>query len=71
MKISDISIRTIKIHIDNNEIINLICNYIKQQENITFTQFDEFKFEIVKEGSPEYITNKVKCTCTKRVDLNK
>lgn len=68
MKIDDKTVRTINIYIEPYEINNLIFNFIKQTGNNLYKDVDikdvELKYDFVKEGSPEYITGKIKCKVT-------
>lgn len=69
MRILDNSIRTIDILMSHYEIINALIKIISSETDIQITQFDKFNFEFVKEGSPEYTTDKIKCRITKQIDL--
>lgn len=71
MRILDNRIRTIDILINHHEIINALIKLISSETDIQITQFDKFNFEFVKEGSPEYTTDKIKCRVTKHIDLKK
>lgn len=68
MKIRDTKIRTVVVNIEHHEIIEMLINNIRTHAGFDFTQFDEFKFEFVKEGNPEYVTRKIRCIAIKTVD---
>jgi hypothetical protein len=66
MKLKDNRTRTIKVNIEYHEIVKMIIDNIRSEFKIEFTQFDDFNFSFIKEGSPEYDTRKIKCIVTKR-----
>lgn len=67
MKIIDAKISTVKVYIEHHEIIEMLNNKIRPHTGYDFTEY-QFKFEFVKEGSPEYTTNKIRCIATKIID---
>lgn len=70
MKYIDHKIRTIHVYIEHHEIVDAIRQTIYSSLGIEISKTDYFSFEFVKEGSPEYTTNKIKCKVTKQIDLN-
>lgn len=70
MKYIDHKIRTIHVYVEHHEIVDAIRSSIYASFGIDISKADHFSFEFVKEGSPEYTTNKIKCKVTKYIDLN-
>lgn len=70
-KLNDDSYRIINFIFENLEIESLLLNRIREELELKEGDKTEFRFEFVKEGSPEYSTGKIKCTATIKRDLNK
>jgi hypothetical protein len=70
-KLNDSSYRIVNFLFENLEIENLIFDRIKTQMTLLEGDKVEFRFEFVKEGSPEYNTNKIKCIATVKRNLDK
>ena len=69
--INDDSYRIVNYLFDDLEITSLLLDRIKTQIDLREGDKTKFRFEFVKEGSPEYNTDKIKCTATITRDLSK
>jgi hypothetical protein len=63
-KITDISSRVVRFTFENIEIESLLLDRIRNELELKEGDETEFNFEFIKAGSPEYSTNKIKCTAT-------
>jgi len=68
-KFSDITQRKIALLMEPQELNRLIYDKLKHEGYLFDEKEIELKFDFVKEGSPEYTTNKIKCNITITKDV--